>query len=226
MTAGPPPSAARAPHPPSPPLRRPVSSAVSDEQPLVSAFKRLRRRVVFQTWTLLVCAAVLIFALPFSETIYLYHAVTPDRRVKPLVGLVMPNMTNDAILSWAATSVTEVLTMGFGDIRDRLPIQRARFTKVGWDAYMKTFQKMEIEKSFKESQLVLTAVPSNPPLIVRQGLHYELQRYQWVVQVPVVMTYATNNNVVRKVNSTVNLTIVRVPVTDTFSGIAIQDWFL
>lgn len=226
MTTGPVPSKVRVPHPPSSPVKRPPASSppVSDEQPMISVFKRLRRRVVFQTWTLLVLAVVFIFSVPLAETTYLYYAATPEKKVKSLVGLVMPNMTNQAIISWAATSVTEVLTMGFGDIRERLPAQRVRFTKVGWEAYMKSFRNMEIEKSFKESQLVLTAVPSNTPVVVRQGLHPEFQRYQWDVQVPVVMTYATNNNVVKKVNSVVNLSIVRVPVTENFSGIAIQNW--
>ena len=43
---------------------------------------------------------------------------------------------------------------------------------------------------------------------------------------PVIMTYATNNNVMNKKRATVTLTIVRVAAEENPFGIAIQSWEL
>ena len=115
------------------------------------------------------------------------------------------------------------MTMGFGDIDILMPKLRNRFTNKGWEAYVKSFQAMQIRESFKQNQLVLTTVPSNSPVIVEQGTNVE-QVYQWSVQMPIIMTYSTNNNVTKKQRSTVTLTIVRVPTEDNPSGIAIRNW--
>jgi hypothetical protein len=190
---------------------------------MVASFRRLKKRVIFQTWTLAVLAGLLLLLLPFAKTIDIYYAMTPERTVKLLTGLDMPNMTNRAVLSWATTGITEVMTMGFGDIDIRLPQQKKRFTQKGWDAYMETFDAMKIRESFKQSQLVLTTVPSNTPVVVSQGVNLD-NAYQWIIQMPIIMNYATNNNVVRRQRATVTLTIVRVPLGENSFGIAIQNW--
>lgn len=163
--------------------------------------------------------------LPFAKPINLYYAITPEQTVKRLTGLNMPNMTNRAVLSWATTSITEVMTMGFGDIDVRLPKQRGRFTQKGWDAYIETFNEMKIRETFKQSQLVLTTVPSNTPVIVGQGINID-NVYQWNVQMPIIMNYATNNNVTRRQRATVSLSIARVPFEENSFGLAIQNWVL
>jgi hypothetical protein len=71
--------------------------------------------------------------------------------------------------------------------------------------------------------LVLTTVPSNTPIIVGQGVNPQ-EVYQWEVQMPVIMSYATNNNVINRKRSVITLTIVRVPADENASGIAIQGW--
>jgi len=196
---------------------------ISDDQPVFLPFLRLKSRVSFQSWVILVLTFVYIVIIPFSQTRYIYQASRPDGKVKNIAGLGMPNMTNRAILSWATTSITEILTMGFGDIEERLPKQRMRFTEKGWESYMKAFDLKKVRQTFRQSQLVLTTVPSNTPVILAQGVNKE-KAYQWMVQMPIAMTYATNNNVMRKQDATVTLIIVRIPTETDFSGIAIQDW--
>ncbi len=223
MTVGPSPVkfAPSAPRPPTPSKE----IAAPDEAALAATFERLRKRVVFQTWAVAGLAILLVGLLPFAQPVHNYYAMKPDKTGMRMVGLNIPNMTNRAILSWATTSITEVMTMGFGDMGVRLPKQRIRFTKNGWDIYNKAFIKQKIGEAFKQYQLVLTTVPSNTPVIVRQGVNPE-EVYQWVVQMPVIMTYATNNNVMNKKRATVTLTIVRVAAEENPFGIAIQSWEL
>ncbi|MDE2029422.1 MAG: DotI/IcmL/TraM family protein, partial [Alphaproteobacteria bacterium] len=81
----------------------------------------------------------------------------------------------------------------------------------------------KIGEAFKERQLVLTTVPSDTPVIVAQGVNAD-NVYQWNVQMPVIMTYATNNNVTSQQRAIVFLSIVRVPAEQSPSGIAIRNW--
>ncbi|MFA5041405.1 MAG: DotI/IcmL/TraM family protein [Bdellovibrionales bacterium] len=212
------------------PQKRPAPAALPQKQPAASGgqtavvtYALLKKSIVIQTWIIAALAAVFVVLLPFSKPVPLYYAISPDKKVRALSATSMPNMTDRSILSWSTTSITEVMTMGFGDIAIRMPKQRVKFTKRGWDAFTKSFEAMKIEEAFKQSQLVLTTVPSNTPVIVAQGVNPD-NIYQWVVQMPVIMNYATNNNVMRKQNSTVTLTIVRVPIEESAAGIAIQNW--
>jgi len=216
---------AKGPAPVAPAAATNAGVAASEETKAISAFARLKKRVVVQTWVIVVLSVFLAGVVPFARPIYLFYAMNPEHKVMRLSGMDKPNMTNRAILSWATTSITEVMTMGFGDMDVKLPQQKQRFTKKGWEAYLKIFVDQQIGKTFKQSQLVLTTVPSNTPVIIWQGVNPS-QAYEWVVQMPVIMTYATNNNVMSKKNATVTLTIVRVPVEESSFGIAIQSWIL
>jgi intracellular multiplication protein IcmL len=209
-------------------MRRPVKGAppeVMDEKTAKARFVRLRMIVIIQTWLIAVLGIALVVELPFAQPVYLYYARMPDDKVMRMVGLDVPNMTNRAVLSWATTGITEIMTMGFGDMDAKLAKQKIRFTEAGWKAYNKAFVNLKVGETFKQNQLVLTTVPSNTPVILAQGANAD-DVYQWVVQMPVVMTYATNNNVTRKERGFVTLTVVRVPAAESSAGIAIQSWQL
>jgi hypothetical protein len=185
--------------------------------------ERLLKVVTMQTFAIVGMVAFLILTIPIYHPIFQYFALDPRGRTMSLVALDIPNMTNRAVLSWATTSITEILTIGFGDFEKKLVIQKPRFTPAGWDSFAKAFDNQKTGQTFLENQLVLTTVPSETAVILAQGLNEE-GIYQWKVQVPVVMTYATNNNVTRRVHTLINLTIVRVWPEQSPAGIAIKTW--
>jgi len=205
--------------------RRPASADGIDERSAIARFARLKKLVTMQTWAIGILTLILALALPFAAPVYLYYAVKPDKKMMQLAGLPMPNMTNRAVLSWATTSITEIMTFGFGDIDTKVLQQKWRFTSEGWDSYLQAFIRKGIDKTFKQNQLVLTTAPSNTPVITAQGVGPD-KAYVWVVQMPVIMTYATNNNVTSRKNGIVTLTITRVPIEQSPAGIAIKTWDL
>ncbi|MGE3624026.1 MAG: DotI/IcmL/TraM family protein [Bdellovibrionales bacterium] len=172
----------------------------------------------------LLCGA-LVLIMPFAKPIYHHYARDPAGNILSLSALPMPNMTNRAVISWAVNSVTEIMTFGFGDIIEQLGRQKPRFTPDGWRSFVEAFQKQKVSQAFKEKQIVLTTVPSNTPVIISQGLNKDGQ-YQWVLQIPVIMTYATNNNVTKPERAVISLTIVRVSTEQSPSGIAIKKWIV
>lgn len=165
----------------------------------------------------------IMFLSPILKPINLYEAIRPDKKTKSLVALTMPNLTDQAILSWSATTITEVMTFGFGDFDQRILSQRSRFTDEGWESFTKAIRESGMRENFKLRQLVLTAVPSDSPVIVAKG-EDENQEYQWVVEMPVIMTFTTNNDVTQRKRSIARLTIVRVPGVQNKSGIGIKYW--
>lgn len=198
---------------------------VPDEQAAGAKYAKLLRIVTLESIILAVLGLVLVMGTPFFRPVYRYYALNPRHQVLELVPLIMPNMTDRAILSWATTSITEIMTMGFGDFETKLLTQQPRFTPEGWKSFKKAFVEQKIGESFRESQLVLTTVPSDTPVIVSQGVN-EQHVYQWRVQMPVIMTYATNNNVTRRERAIIDLTIIRVEPEQNPVGIGIATWSL
>jgi len=196
---------------------------VVNEQVEIQQHKRVLSLVFVQGISVAVLAGSLLFVGPFVQPVYHYYALNPAGDTMPLVGLTMPNMTNRAILSWTINSVTEIMTIGFGDFESKLFRQKPRFTTDGWDGFVHEFLKQKVGEIFKHNQLVLTTVPSNTPVILSQGKNKQ-DVYQWEVQVPVIMTYTTNNNVTQHDRTVVTLTIVRVPPKESPEGIAIKLW--
>ena len=196
---------------------------VINEAAEISRFNGLKKRIKVQAWIIAGLVLVLLVILPIAQPAYIYYARKPNDATKQMMGLDMPTMTNRAILSWTTTAITEIMTMGFGDIDKKMPQQKKYFTSAGWGVYTDAFAKTEVGKTFKSSQLVLTTVPSNTPVILDQGINPD-QTYQWTLQMPTIMTYATNNNKTVEKNSIVTITIVRVPAEDTPFGIAIKQW--
>ncbi|MDE2030587.1 MAG: DotI/IcmL/TraM family protein, partial [Alphaproteobacteria bacterium] len=131
---------------PSAPVAPPSAAkpAGDSEQAALLHLARLKRRIEIQGWAIAALATVLAVILPFAAPAYIYYARKPNNQIMRMVGLDMPNMTDRAVLSWATTSVTEIMTMGFGDMDVRLPRQRWRFTEDGWNAYTKAFVRDKI----------------------------------------------------------------------------------
>jgi hypothetical protein len=198
---------------------------IEDEKGEIFRNGRLRKLVTVQSWIIGGLSVALAVFQPFAEPVNLYYAVNPDQQKMKMVGLSMPNMTNRAVVSWSVTSIVEILTMGFGDMDVTLPRQKVRFTPKGWEIFNKAFVKSHMGETFKQSQLVLTTAPTNTAVIVSQGVNPD-QVYQWTVQMPVVMNYATNNDVTQKKHALITLVIVRVPADQSPSGIAIHGWAL
>ena len=211
--------------PPAAPQRKFASSEknVLNEEAELSRIGHLKNRVKVQTWVIAGLTALLLLILPFAQPVYIYYAKKPDNAVMQMVGLAMPNMNNRAVLSWMTTTVTEIMTLGFGDVSVKLPQQRKYFTKAGWRVYMQEFSRLKIAETLKQSQLVMTTVPSNTPVVVDQGINPD-QIYQGTVQMPIIMTYATNNNVTVEKRAIVTATIIRVASEDNPAGIAVQQW--
>lgn len=204
-----------------------AESVIADEKDSFLRHRRLMTLIGAQGLAIGILTVILIFGAPVLRPIFIYKykTLSPDNQTRELIPLFNPNLTNRAVLSWTANSVTEIMTLGFGDFDAQLIAQRKRFTADGWKSFVRALDRRKVRDEFKGRQLILTSVPANIPVIVSQGEDPDYG-YKWVVELPLIMTYATNNNVTKKSRTIVRLTLVRVPPRESVRGIAINVWDL
>jgi hypothetical protein len=200
-----------------------VAADAIDEYVETERADRLLKRVTWLAIAVAVFGIMLALGAPFFKPIYYYFTRTPEGKIDSIWGLELPNLTNPAIASWAATSTTEVLSFGFGDIEQVSLLQKKRFTTPAWKSFVNVYENDSIIESFKKSQIAQTTVPTDVAVIKAQGVNKE-HVYEWKVDVPIITTYIANNNVIKPVHGTIEMTIVRVSPNDNPAGIAIDIW--
>ncbi|QQR69893.1 MAG: DotI/IcmL family type IV secretion protein [Alphaproteobacteria bacterium] len=139
----------------------------------------------------------------------------------PMTPFDEPNVTQKAVLAWARTAVTDVMTIGFHNYDQALDRIRLRFTDQGWRRYAEALRKAGVKDRVVGNQQIVTAIPAGEPVIISQGR--DKTRTTWQIQVPVWVNYAIENkSESRKV--LVTLTLVRVPSRRRLDGVAIDLW--
>lgn len=203
------------------------ADAKLDETEYYLKRRRILTLIKKQTYVIFALVVLIIAIAPYTQPIYTYQARTtgPKSEERPLVPLTEPNMTDQAVLSWAEASITEILTFGFGDFDRRILAQKHRFTPDGWESFVDSLRKQNMRADFKLRQLVLTTAPANMAVIVSKGIDADLD-YVWDVEMPIIMTYTTNNNARSGHSSIVRLTVARVPSSENVRGVGIKKWIM
>lgn len=165
--------------------------------------------------------AVMVYVVKTNRMEYRYFATTEDGRLIPMAPLNEPNLSAPALMSWVAQSSTEVMTFGFNDYRRRLQEASRNFTRRGWESFSSALQRARIIETVEVNQQVVTATPTGAPVIQSEGVVQG--RYQWVVQVPLALTYQSGART-RTDNLLVTLVIVRVPRLESPNGVGIEQW--
>ncbi len=183
---------------------------------------RLALRVaVVQSFVILGLIAAMFFVIKVHQPENRYFATTEDGRLIPMMSLFQPNLSTPALLSWVAQATTETMTFGFNDYRRRLQESSRHFTRRGWDSFTTALQRGRIIESIEAQTQVVSAAPRGAPVVEAEGVVGG--RYQWRVQIPMVLTYSSGSKM-RSDNWVVNLTVVRVPRLESPNGVGIMQW--
>ncbi len=183
---------------------------------------RLALRVaVVQSFVILGLIGVCFFVVKVHQPENRYFATTEDGRLIPMISLIQPNLSTPALLSWVAQATTETMTFGFNDYRRRLQESSRHFTRRGWDSFTTALQRGRIIESIEGQSQVISAAPRGAPVVQSEGVYGG--RYQWVVQIPMILTY-TSGSKARSDNWIVSLVVVRVPRLESPNGVGISQW--
>ena len=150
-----------------------------------------------------------------------YFATTSDGRLVPMVALNEPNLSTPALMSWAAQAATEVMTFGYHDYRRRLQEASRNFTRTGWASFTTALEKSRIMEMVDANQYVVTAAPTSAPVLLEEGVVDG--RYQWRIEVPIVVTYQAGAQK-RADNFILTLLVVRVSKLESPNGVGIEQW--
>lgn len=185
--------------------------------------RKLRQLIVFESWAIIGLLLFMLMATPFFTTHYTYYAKPQNRDFQvEMAGLDMPNLTRSTITSWVATTVTEIMTFNFANYNQRISDARVKFAGDSWKQFVKVMLDRNMLEKFTKQQMVLTSAPMGVPVITSEGVIED--EYRWIVQVPVLMKYVTNNNKFAKRIHVVELSVIKVPASQNPEGLAIRSW--
>lgn len=184
-------------------------------------YRALLKLAVLQGLMVLLLIFAMFFLIHSHRPENRYFATTEDGRLVPMVPLNQPNLSTPALMSWVAQAGTEVMTFGFNDYRRRLQESSRNFTRRGWESFTHALQRARIIEMIESNQQVVTAVPQGAPVLQSEGL--VAGRYQWIVQLPMVVTYQAGSRT-RSDNVLITMVVVRVPRLESPSGIGIEQW--
>jgi intracellular multiplication protein IcmL len=201
--------------------QRPLGAVVTRNSYYRDGYRRLTRLAMilaFANVALIVTIIVLISSLQPQDR---FFATTADGRLIRMVPLGQPNLNDSALISWASRAAADVMTFGFHDYQRRLQESSVYFTRGGWQSFSEALKSARIIETVEERQQIVTASPQRAPVILQQGMLNGV--YQWVVDLPLVVTYQSGNASQSDVLN-VRMIIVRVSTLDNPHGIGIQQW--
>lgn len=184
-------------------------------------YRTILRVAVIEAIIIIALIGMMFFIVSNSKPQNVYFATTNDGRVVPMVALNEPNLSTPALMSWSAQAATEVMTFGFNDYRRRLQDASRNFTRDGWASFTAALDKSRILEMVQQNQQVVTAAPRSAPVLVSEGM--QNGRYQWQVEIPMVVTYQAGSQT-RADNLIVTLLIVRVSKLESANGVGIEQW--
>lgn len=198
-----------------------VGSVIVRNEFYRDGYRTLLRIAVIEAMIILALVGAMYFVIEVHQPENRYFATTEDGRLVPMVALSEPNLSVPALMSWSAQAATEVMTFGFNDYKRRLQQASRNFTRLGWVSFTSALEKSRIIEMVEANGQVVSAAPASAPILISEGVVNG--RYQWMVQVPLVVTYQAGSSV-RDDKMLVTLMLVRVPKLESPNGVGIEQW--
>lgn len=143
-----------------------------------------------------VVAGLLVLTILMAYALYdvyrnppkpLYIAAENDGRIIELRPISRPTISKNALLTWAAESVTSIFTYDYVNYRKQFQGNIDYFSADGWQAYMEQLDKSGTLQTVKEKSMLVSAVVTSSPVITGDGQVNGV--YMWKVEMPIDVTY-------------------------------------
>ncbi len=150
-----------------------------------------------------------------------YFATSTYGRITPLVPLDQPNSSEAEILQWASLATIASFSYNFVNYRSELEAASDFYTANGWNAFLKSLKDSNNLLAVVEKKLVVTAVPTRTPEIIRKGITNG--RYAWQIKIPLQVSYISSQ-VFSTSMQEVTLLVTRVSALNNPKGIGIEQF--
>ena len=145
------------------------------------------------------------------------YIATDNGQFFRLPSLNEPSLSQAMINNWVSHAALQTHTFDFNNVNDTISESKTYFTPLGYNNYLQAmaFFRDDILKD----QLVVSCVLREAPVIQKEFIN--LDRYTWLVEVPVLLTYSSASVSAKRENRRLTLVLQRVDPSDSPYGIAI-----
>lgn len=151
-----------------------------------------------------------------------YFATSINGRITPLYPLNEPNQSDSAVLQWANQAAIAAFSYNFLNYRTELQASSGFFTAEGWDQFLSALKDSNNLDAIKEKKMIVSAVATQAPVILQKGVMFN-DRYEWRVQMPILVTYQSASEFSQQSNI-VTMLITRVSTLNSPRGIGISQF--
>ncbi len=189
-------------------------------------FQNLVRLSIMLGMVMVAAACIVLYYVTYiipQDSYFALSGTANGTEIKrQMIGLESPNVNRDALLRWAASAATQIMTFGFHDIDERMSESQRLFTADGWTSFSTALGKSSIMRNMLENQQLLTAIPASTPLIISEGMYQG--KYSYVVETPLIVTLRAGDK--KQVGSQhIRMIITKMPTSTNPMGIGINTWY-
>ncbi len=149
-----------------------------------------------------------------------FLSVNDQNQIKELILLGESNTTNAGVKKWLAEAMTESYEFTFKNMKSRMAKNCDHYyTEKGCNDYKGAHEAIGNTARIKKDRLIVNAAPLAAPIVVKKGVN-EKGIYQWVVQIPMIITYTGSQE--KSVKELFEVNIVRSGVYKHKNGLAIE----
>jgi intracellular multiplication protein IcmL len=172
---------------------------------------------------------LLAFVLVLGALIYLwvtqlgevkYFAVTPDLRVMEMNSLEEPFLSSEGLLNWTGEVVTGALSLDFLHWKKKLMSLRNNFDPIGFESFVESLESGGHVKKIEEERLSLSAVMTDAPVIISQGL--KRGRMTWQIEMPLIISYQSSTGISATQKLLGEIVVERVRPSENPKGVVIR----
>lgn len=181
--------------------------------------ERLMKVIVVLSLVLVLatCFAIVMLTHRQQERFY---TTSISGEAQQVVALPHPIDQTATVEMWLETALSQAYTFNFANYQSQFAASSKNFTIAGWNNWYKSLQGSGGLGSVVDSKMSVSAIALARPLL--QGLPYsDRGTYTWIFQVPITISYQQLNTV-QSETAMYRVYVVRVPVSQNPSGLAIE----
>lgn len=150
-----------------------------------------------------------------------YYATTTTGVIIPLHSLSEPVVTKPYLLQWASLAAKASYNLDFNDYKNQILATKNYFTEDGFVKYQEALKSSGLLQTVTDKKVMMSAIVSGDPVIIREFMEHG--RYNWVVQLPMLVTFSSASDT-KRIHTLVTMRIQRVPVLSANNGIQISNY--
>jgi intracellular multiplication protein IcmL len=171
-----------------------------------------------------VLETILLFHFALKEKESRYFAVSSDLRLIEMRALTEPQVSSQALLNWTSETVTKTLSLDFLYWKKKLMEVRGSYDPDGFRTLVNSLEDGGHLEKIRLERLSLSAVPSDAPVIVSQGI--KNGRMTWKVELPLIISYQSSAGIAATQRLLAEVWVERVTSSANPLGIVIRQLVL